>query len=297
MACLAANQDMICCSLPPAGSTLKSFFQCWDADAFDGKCDYRRCAACNQDTCIDNGCTACSLEVAVASESSAILKLCPYALTPFQMNYLACSVLPPTVQHRTWKRLYSLSRDGDSFLSFLHHVEGWRRTLLVIKTTKDEVMGAYVKSPWLSAGQKYYGSAEACLWWFKSPATLDQKVRDHNEVFLDTGGACLHGDNDINIGNVDDQSISENSATFCDDVENQLIVHGWTGANYCIQVCNERSKTIAIGGGEDFGLLVEDDFQRGSTARCETFGNYALCSEKLFNVKEMECWGFPTGFT
>jgi hypothetical protein len=44
---------------------------------------------------------------------------------------------------------------------------------------------------------------------------------------------------------------------------------------------------IAFGGGGDegdFGLCVEDDFRRGSTGRCETFGNEPLCSQDQFGV-------------
>ena len=46
------------------------------------------------------------------------------------------------------------------------------------------------------------------------------------------------------------------------------------------------------GGGGSFGLLLEDDFARGSTGPCQTFANDPLCSAEHFEVATFELWGF-----
>lgn len=92
----------------------------------------------------------------------------PFILTPDQMRTIALNGLPASIAFAKWKRLYCLQRDGDSFTtSFLRKVKGVERTLLVIKTTNDEVMGGYSNSPWESqggsVGAAFYGSCQASL--------------------------------------------------------------------------------------------------------------------------------------
>lgn len=106
--------------------------------------------------------------VKIVEEAETVLENVPYLLTREQMNYLSENALPPSIMFSKWKRLYSLQRDGDSFSSaFLKMVQGHTRTLLVIETTKNEIMGAYVNSSWESQGiggsAQFYGSAQACL--------------------------------------------------------------------------------------------------------------------------------------
>jgi len=200
------------------------------------------------------------MEVVIEQEKGTTTR---HVLSPEQMKSVALAVLPPSVRYCRWKRLYSLSRDGDSFEAFLRHVGGWKRTLLVLSTSRGEIFGAYADSPWEnqhhSLGATFYGSAQACLW------------------RLEGSGRNEDG----------------NGAT------SSIAVYKWTGANRYIQLCDSQAKLIAFGGGGDdgdFGLCVEDDFRRGSTGRCETFGNEPLCQQDQFDIVDLECYGFPAGF-
>jgi len=103
-------------------------------------------------------------KLAIKEEHNGI----PFILTYDQMMEIAKKGLPASILFAKWTRLYSLLRDGDSFEgSFLRKVQGQLRTLLVIETTKHEVMAAYSNSPWEnrnnSMGREFYGSAQACL--------------------------------------------------------------------------------------------------------------------------------------
>jgi len=75
-------------------------------------------------------------------------------------------------------------------------------------------------------------------------------------------------------------------------------VYEWTGANRYIQLLDKQNGAIAMGGGGNFGLRLEDDFQRGSTGRCATFGNDPLCDGEGcgFKIADVECWGFKPEF-
>jgi len=187
----------------------------------------------------------------------------PYILNYKQLLKVAKKGLPPSILFAKWTRLYSLLRDGDSFeSSFLRKVQGHTRTLLLIHTTKNEIMAAYSNSAWENKRKgstpKFYGSAQACLFSI---------------------------DNNGDGGEGDDGSIN---------------VFKWSGSNRYIQVCDVQAKMLAFGGGGEegeFGLCVENDFSTGSTGPCETFNNMPLCSEDQFDVMNVECWGFMPVFS
>ena len=174
---------------------------------------------------------------------------CNFILTQSMQSQIAERVLPASVAHSKWIRLYSLARDGDAFDGFLKRVEKDAHTLLIIRTTKNQIFGGYTDSAWVAKHQgnpEFYGSATASLW----------RV----------------------------------------DEDNNIHVYKWTGLNRYIQYVDYPKKVLAFGGGGgDFGLCIERDFQRGSTGRCDTFGNDPLCPDENFEVVDVECFGFLLG--
>lgn len=105
-------------------------------------------------------------EAKVEEEAASVLKEFPLVLTQIQRQSLAALALPPGLMYCPWTRLYSLARDGDSFQTFVAKVKGHQHTLLVIRTTKNAIFGAYADSAWeLSQGvsPEFFGSAQACL--------------------------------------------------------------------------------------------------------------------------------------
>lgn len=90
----------------------------------------------------------------------------PYILTKEQRQQIAAHVLPKGIAYCRWKRLYSIARDGDSFDACLRYVAGEQRTLLVIRTARNQVLGGYADMAWEAHSQGracYYGGPEACL--------------------------------------------------------------------------------------------------------------------------------------
>lgn len=184
----------------------------------------------------------------------------PFILNEDQMLTIAEFGLPPSVMFSKWTRLYCLQRDGDSFNgSFLRLVKGQVKTLLVVETTNRDVFGAYTNSPW-----EGHGMSGSSHFYGSAQASLFSVERNHP-----------------------------------DETKNGVLVYKWTGKNRYIQVCDEQHKLLALGGGGkagEFGLCVEDDFRIGSTGPCETFGNAPLCKEDQFEIMNLECWGFISGF-
>ncbi|KAL7509588.1 hypothetical protein ACHAXN_010823 [Cyclotella atomus] len=177
-----------------------------------------------------------------------------FLLNTIQMNNIREKILPSSLQLRPWKRIYSLSRDGDSFLSFQKLVGEWNSksgqhcTLLVVKTTLGEVIGAYANVPFVQTVKCPAGSAAGtCLF----------KVSDSNDVIV-------YGKN-------------------CGDDKRVVL--------------DATRRIVAFGGGagDGLGLCLNDGFLRGTTARCEAFGNEPLVERDVFEVTDVEVWGFVFG--
>ena len=105
-----------------------------------------------------------------SSEKSTTTANCnPFVLSQPQRQSLASLALPPGIMYCKWIRLYSLARDGDSFFTFLRKVHNRRHTLLVVRTTKGEILGGYADTAWnhhyhhKNASPEFFGSAQACL--------------------------------------------------------------------------------------------------------------------------------------
>ena len=71
-----------------------------------------------------------------------------------------------------------------------------------------------------------------------------------------------------------------------------LHLYRWTGSNDFCQICDPEEGRLGMGGGCDFGFLVQDDLQRGRTGPCGTFGNPALVpDDEYFEIAELEIYG------
>jgi hypothetical protein len=73
-----------------------------------------------------------------------------------------------------------------------------------------------------------------------------------------------------------------------------LRIYKWTGSNTYCQICDDGQ--LAMGGGGAFGLIIDDNFSRGTTGRCNTFGNEPLVPELggTFDIVNFEVYGFAS---
>jgi len=189
-----------------------------------------------------------------------------FLLSLLQMNALREAVLPTGLHHRPWKRIYSLIRDGDSFVAFRKQLEDWhgsqghQSSILVVKTTTGEVIGGYASIPIVPLASSLGSAAGSCLF------RLNTKDDNDTEKIVEVYGKSYTATKKIVF-----------DATRC---------------------------MIAFGGGDDsdgidegFGLCLDDNFARGTTARCSAFQNEPLVSNQdgIFDVLDIEIWGFVFG--
>ena len=189
-----------------------------------------------------------------------------FLLSSVQMNALREAILPTGLHHRPWKRIYSLITDGDSFVAFRKQLEEWhgsqghQSSILVVKTTTGELIGGYASIPIVPLASSLGSTAGSCLF------RLNTKKED--------------------------------------DTENIVEVHGKSYTATKKIVFDATRCMIAFGGGDDsegvdegFGLCLDDNFARGTTARCSAFQNEPLVSNQdgIFDVLDIEIWGFVFG--
>jgi hypothetical protein len=72
----------------------------------------------------------------------------PRLLSESVMKELLVRAMPYTLHGRWWKRLCSISRDGDSFETFLNNVKGYDHTITVVQTSRGEVIGGLADEAW-----------------------------------------------------------------------------------------------------------------------------------------------------
>ncbi len=187
-----------------------------------------------------------------------------FLLTPMQINSLRAAVLPAALHHRPWKRVYSLARDGDSFMAFRNRMEAWngsqgqQYSLLVVKTAGGDVIGGYADVPIVPlASAAGLSAARSCL--FKLETAKDP-------VVVVYGKHC-----------------TTSSKRMVFDATRRIIAFGGDDDD----------------GGSDggFGLSLDDGFARGTTARCAAFQSEPLVADHggVFDVLDVEVWGFLFG--
>lgn len=187
--------------------------------------------------------------VRVEPEPDAVVETAPFILTGKEMQQIAELVLPRGIAYCRWKRLYSLARDGDSFDQCLRFVENESRTLMVIRSSRNEVCGGFADMPWNQNGNtsaSYFGGPDSCL--FK---VVDGKVKEFKWtganryiLLLDPLHKMLAfggGGDDGSFGLSVEQDFQVGSTGHCDTFQNEPL-------------CDQE--TFGIVDMEIFGFLV-----------------------------------------
>uniref|UniRef100_A0A7S3V429 TLDc domain-containing protein n=1 Tax=Chaetoceros debilis TaxID=122233 RepID=A0A7S3V429_9STRA len=190
----------------------------------------------------------------------------PPILSQQQFNEIS-KILPPAVSIMTWKRAYSLSRDGDFFQTMYKKVGRFQHTLIVIKTDEGDILGGYADTPWsrgVSAVRTttFFGGGRAFLY-STGPDLTDGEMAEEQKYW------------------------KPNQSIFS---------YRWTGENDYSQICDLKKGTIGMGGGGAFGFYVQEDFTVGSSGSCFTFRNPPLTKTDggQFKIVDFEVYGFSS---
>lgn len=142
-------------------------------------------------------------------EPSWVLATCPRVLTPDMIVQLVDQALPPAVKTMQWRRVFALGRDGDSFLTMLDHCDGYSNTLVVIETSKGDVIGGFAAAPWKGGGRRSFSGSE----------------------FYGNGLSFLFSTYPVHSTQ-----------------DNPLDIYKWTGSNTYCQICDDGQLAMGGGG-------------------------------------------------
>ncbi|KAL7631306.1 UNVERIFIED_CONTAM: hypothetical protein RMT77_018387 [Armadillidium vulgare] len=175
------------------------------------------------------------------------------------------SWIPMRMTMNSPKLVYTTQEHGSSLRNFFLRVENYEPTLILIRTTNDEIFGAYCSTAWSQRKhrdeyghkQTYFGTGETFLF------TLKPEVKKYEWV-----GITQQKEN-RELSSVAHQS--------------ELFLHADTDM-------------ISIGGGNGHGLMLDYELQFGKTERCDTFNNLPLCSTPDFEIKVVEVFSLGQVF-
>ncbi|GAA5904397.1 Oxr1p [Sporobolomyces salmoneus] len=200
--------------------------------------------------------------------------------------------LPPRLRiSSTWKLLYSLDRDGTSLLTLFKKVEIGLKSgsntgggfVLIVRTEKGKVFGAYVSEAFRSDSSTEMGSKKSGL----------SSLLTGNKIWGGDGTSFLFTTLSLPPS---DPRLSPLTKTFPPTYRNTYFQHA------------SLHSGIALGGGNDgkFGLWIDERLERGWTGKCETFGNEPLTGASRngsgqgregeeedggkFELVGLECW-------
>ncbi|XP_045130789.1 GTPase-activating protein skywalker-like isoform X2 [Portunus trituberculatus] len=155
--------------------------------------------------------------------------------------------------------IYTTEEHGCSLTTFFQRTEKYEPTLLCIRTTNDNVFGAYCSTAWAQRHckdefgnwQTYFGTGETFLFSLRPTVAKYQWVgisRQHDDAALSSVEHCA-----------------------------ELFMHA-------------DSNMITIGGGNGQGIMLDHELRYGKTEPCQTFDNPPLAPNGDFEVKVIEVY-------
>jgi len=183
--------------------------------------------------------------------------------------------IPQRATMGTPQLVYASYNDGFSLSTFYAKSEPYEPTVLIVKTTQQEVFGAYCSTSWAQRGLKdergcrqiYFGGGETFLFTFSR--TTDDFKEDSRE------GVVVYP---WVLGPSSNSHIDQSNLTKAELHSHQLFMAG-------------QHDMISIGGGGGNGIYLDGTLSRGKTESCKTFGNPPLCTSKDFDIAAIEVFG------
>jgi len=217
--------------------------------------------------------------------------------------------------------LFNMTEHGNSLSTFYTRADQWEPTLLIVKTLKNEIFGAFCSTAWnqrlgsrnaagnISSGgsgkNKYFGTGETFLFKLQPNVAFYPWIGSQDSVKLSNGFA-----NQQKRKSSSNQNLTAlTDAVSLDPTANQENINGSSNGNLNSLVnnnnlaqkaipahsqlfmCGER-KYICVGSGGGNALWLDENLTRGRSERCSTFDNDPLVEKSDFICGNVELIGF-----
>lgn len=163
------------------------------------------------------------------------------------------SWLPARIAMQEPRLVFSTSEHGTSLTSFFLHCDSWEPTVLLIRTTQNERLGAYCSTRWSERHKErsYFGTGETFVFTFSMSGVPEGRHFPW-------------------VGVRSSVDVSPSARLFLSADQNM----------------------IQVGGGGGFALYLDSSLEHGRTEHCDTFNNPPLVDKGDFVVAVLEVLGF-----
>ena len=186
----------------------------------------------------------------IVDDNAASLHTSPPILSHRAVETL-CESLPPSLQDRRFLRLFSTSRDGASFATFMRRVRARDSTVIVVKTSSGRIIGGYASNLWSgrSGRGKRTSSANQCFLFEvrQSKAQSSSFIPGYEEFSSSPTSTTL----DFDFGNLSMQDFSPKVDVMRTPRDSRLE-----------QVCHLTQKYLSLCD-TNYTLILEDSFASG----------------------------------
>ncbi|KAL7473480.1 hypothetical protein ACHAXS_014119 [Conticribra weissflogii] len=215
------------------------------------------------------------------------LQSTPPILSSDLVEHLVEDGLPWAMQDMKWNRLFSSSRDGTNFGTFMRKTRGHAQTIVVAKSTNGKIIGAYATEPWSGKKPSTNSNSRHAFIFSASPAK--------KAAMSPLAHISPHASFGSYIPGLEDLGTSPTSA-FDFDFDNKSSVSSkGKGVQVDIfksrtnsglkQVCQLSNKLISLGDRDNLCFTIEGCFSRGSAWNEQA-------DREEFRVEEFEVYGF-----
>ncbi|KAF2835880.1 TLD-domain-containing protein [Patellaria atrata CBS 101060] len=204
-------------------------------------------------------------------------------------------LIPPRLQLvEDWHLAYSLEQNGVSLSTLYKMVEDYRGKrggfVLVVRDGSRGLFGAYLSDP-PHPQPHFFGTGECFLW----RAHILPDIPDLSSLPRPPSEDTTHAQRQTTLGMLDSLSLptsglggSKSSTPTSERI--RFKAFPYSGVNDYMIFCEQGF--LSIGGGDGrYGLWLDDNFERGVSSTCPTFGNEPLSDEGTkFEVLGVELW-------
>lgn len=215
----------------------------------------------------------------------------PPILSPFMVDMIVEDGLPWSMQDAKFLRLYSSSRDGESFSTFMRSVRGHDQTIIVAKTSDGRIVGGYATDVWSGRKQQSEGSSQgetnhSFLFAIEPPSTTKTKHQAH----ISTNTSFIPGLGGLGTSPTSalDFDFGQLSLSKHHDKKKKPHVNIFKPSQKFKQACQISNKMISmVDDDNNLSLSIENSFSRGvSCTRDDRQEEFTIVEFEAYSLED-----------
>ncbi|CRG99408.1 TLD domain-containing protein [Plasmodium relictum] len=161
-----------------------------------------------------------------------------------------------------------------------------------LENNLKESIKQYPNQEFNSSSNNYLNTSDAHI------TKESKKISNHstnctNEEIINSISQINNYNYDKNISITENYALNENNSnTNCtnDNINTSIQVYTWTTKNNYFVYSDEKS--IMVGGGDNYALVINEDLCKGQTNRSNTYDNDLLTYDEEFEIQFLQLWIF-----